>query len=401
MLDKTQLPRFLIVDQCDFVGYPSGGTLTFARQVARVFKGDVALAGLVTDDSPVGVWFQREIESSTQWFYGIGRVPVRTMRPLVPQRLSTLAMFLRHQKGIRSLGVDRLFTRTPQFMLGINKDLWSSVCFTFAGTGNSVALSRYQFVRWAGGMYERVLFKSLRDKADRVLAAADQESIDLLVARSGGLLKSGSVRAFPTRFEEKTFYPQEPKVVRHRLGLPEDVVTIVVSGKLSWVKGWTFALEAFRRLLARNSRSLMIFLGDGEDRFKLERAAQDLINAGQVKVLGRVSPSTVNDYLGASDVVFVGSFVEGWSNAMIEGLACGRPIVSTRVGGVNEMVVPGKNGFILSERDPEVAANFLLESRRLDDAREVSVAIAAKYGSSTLVSDLEREWLQDPLEGER
>ena len=53
----------------------------------------------------------------------------------------------------------------------------------------------------------------------------------------------------------------------------------------------------------------------------------------------------MSTYLGAADLVFVGSFEEGWSTAMVEALACGKPIISTNISGANDMIIPNEKWY--------------------------------------------------------
>lgn len=51
--------KFLLIEGCDFVDYPTGGQLSFARQMMRTFGNRLALVGISTDDTPVGVWLKK------------------------------------------------------------------------------------------------------------------------------------------------------------------------------------------------------------------------------------------------------------------------------------------------------------------------------------------------------
>jgi glycosyltransferase involved in cell wall biosynthesis len=132
-------------------------------------------------------------------------------------------------------------------------------------------------------------------------------------------------------------------------------------------------------------------VGDGEDRSRLERAARALGLEADVRITGFQKPEAMPLYYNAADVVVFGSHREGWSNAMLEALACGKPIVSTAVSGAADLIQDGRNGFVLAGRDPRAFARAMQSALALPEAEAVSVGIACRYsveGIGALMRDL-------------
>ena len=98
-----------------------------------------------------------------------------------------------------------------------------------------------------------------------------------------------------------------------------------------------------------------------------------------VRITGFQKPGQVVSYLNAANVAVVGSYVEGWSASMLEALACGKPIVSTEVSGAKAMVIEGRNGFIVNNRDPVRFSEAMQKALQLPEAERVSRSIAAEY----------------------
>jgi glycosyltransferase involved in cell wall biosynthesis len=393
----TRTPEFICLEACNFVDYPLGGTLTFATQMLTAFGNRMALAGIVTDATPCGRWIKREIHGVTYDFFGVCQMRRRTAKPVIPARVVSYLALRRKIEGIKSLGVDCVFTQTPQFMLLLNHTDWRSICFCFAGTGNSVGLSRYPLLRMFGQAYERRLLSSLNRNADRILAAADDRAIEAMTDRSGGVLRRGAIAKLPTRYDDAIFHQQDRSDCRRQKGLPAESTIIAVNGRLCWVKGWRFVIESFFEYLKHDPAAIVLFIGDGEDRQCIEATYSHQIKLGQIRITGRVSPIEVSMYLGASDAVMIGSHEEGWPTAMVEALACCRPIVSTDVGGARDMIVPGENGFILPDRDPTKAAIAIGRALKLANVVKTSQALRQAYGVSTLAPDLETLWLRQSL----
>jgi glycosyltransferase involved in cell wall biosynthesis len=78
---------------------------------------------------------------------------------------------------------------------------------------------------------------------------------------------------------------------------------------------------------------------------------------------------------------------------MVEQIACGRPIVSTDVSGVRELVVDGKNGFILPSRDVKLYAQRMLDVLNLAGAEQFSRDLAVKeFSTESLCTRLKKLW---------
>jgi len=135
-----------------------------------------------------------------------------------------------------------------------------------------------------------------------------------------------------------------------------------------------------------------VLVGSGEDHDAALRRAELLGLAANVLVTGFLRHDQVRTFLNAADVYVVGSFLEGWSVAMVEALACGKRIVSTAVSGATGMVSQGTNGFIVASRDPASFADAVMKSLALSDAAEYSINLSRHYSLQTLRSDLSRIW---------
>jgi glycosyltransferase involved in cell wall biosynthesis len=98
----------------------------------------------------------------------------------------------------------------------------------------------------------------------------------------------------------------------------------------------------------------LLVVGDGPLRAPLESHAARLGIAAQVRFLGH--RPDVEQILGAADVFVLSSASEGMSNTILEAMACGLPVVATRVGGADEMVVDGETGRLVPPAGPRELA---------------------------------------------
>jgi len=160
---------------------------------------------------------------------------------------------------------------------------------------------------------------------------------------------------------------------------PDETFQIITTGGLNWMKGHEYALSAVA-VLARSGRGVRFsIIGDGTDLPRVLYTASDLGLSDSVRLLGRLPPKEVRNALARSDVFLLSSLSEGISNAALEAMACGVPVVTTNCGGMREAVTDGVEGYVVPLRDPEAMASAL--SRLASDpasARRMGQAARAR-----------------------
>lgn len=138
--------------------------------------------------------------------------------------------------------------------------------------------------------------------------------------------------------------------VRHRLGVSADAPVIIVVAKLMEQKGHTFLIQALPALRQRYPDLRVLFLGEGPLRASLMSDVGELHLGGCVLFAG--VRDDVGELLAASDLFVLPSLWEGLPMALLEAMACGLPVVATRVSGNAEAVVDGQTGILVPPADP-------------------------------------------------
>ncbi len=167
------------------------------------------------------------------------------------------------------------------------------------------------------------------------------------------------VHVIPNGADLDRFRPSDQLDARRRLGLPEQGRLLVTVAHLGVRKGHREALAALARLPDDVG---LVLVGDElrrGDAARLRRVAASLGVGHRLWLAGSQPPERVPDYFAAADAGLLASYREGCPNAVLECLACGRPVVATDVGAVPDMVVPGRNGEIVPPRDSEALAAAL------------------------------------------
>jgi glycosyltransferase involved in cell wall biosynthesis len=375
-------------------GEPKGGQARFAKQMLHAFGDRLAVAGITNEDLPLRRWIDRRFEGNVIKFFNMGKIQQKNgTKPIIPLRLVVYHYAKISMPIIHSTGVKSLFIESPEVLFAAANYKWNSVCYRFAGVSNPVANSRYKWARLFGAIFERKLFSDLNKiNVDSILASADYKAIEELVARSKGQINRSLIHHFPTRIDTSLFQPFSKEEKRKALNLEKNKTIIVSCGRLSWLKGWDLILDSLVCLQKSGQDFQVIFVGDGEDRSKLFQKAKELKIEKNILVTGFIPNSEVQSYLDAADLCVVASQKEGWSLAMLEMLACGKAIVSTDVSGADAMIRSGHNGFIVKERNPTLFADAITKALKLKNAKEVSLEIAARYSTKTIVFDLGLLW---------
>lgn len=151
---------------------------------------------------------------------------------------------------------------------------------------------------------------------------------------------------------------------RSLLGLPEGVPVVGIVANLRPVKGIDIFLQAAGLLRTSFPLARFVVVGEGPERGRLEHLAEALGVAERVTFLGR--REDVPDLLPGFDTGVLASRSESFSNALVEYLAAGLPVVCTDVGGCREAVEEGINGFVVPGGDPSALAEGIANALRCE-----------------------------------
>ena len=209
--------------------------------------------------------------------------------------------------------------------------------------------------RRAFGMTRFSMFK------DRVSAFITiSKEID---AELSGLGVSKAQRPFiPNGVDTNRFMPLRPEVkraLRADLGLPQGCLA-VFTGRLAVEKRVDQLIAIWRDVRSTHGDAHLVLLGSGPEEDRLNALATE-----GVHFLGRVD--NVAPYLQSADLFVLPSATEGLSNALLEGMATGLPVVATAVGGAPDVVEDDFSGFLIPPDDPEALSRAII---RMFDNRD-------------------------------
>lgn len=127
---------------------------------------------------------------------------------------------------------------------------------------------------------------------------------------------------------------------------PEDRPILVCVGRLAPQKGQLLLVEVAAELRDRGRDFELVLVGDGPLRAQIEAKIDEYQLYAHVTITGWASEDTVRAHISRARAVVLPSFAEGLPMAIQEAFALGRPVISTYVAGIPELVSPGKNGWL-------------------------------------------------------
>ncbi len=150
--------------------------------------------------------------------------------------------------------------------------------------------------------------------------------------------------------------------VADRLGVPASSTVVGIVANLRPVKDIPLFLRAAGVVASSVRDVAFLVVGSGEQLLELERIATD---AGiQDRVFFSRGQGRVIDYLARMSIGCLTSLSEGFSNAILEYMAAGRPVVATDVGGAREAIAQGESGYLVPAGDHERMADHIISLLR-------------------------------------
>jgi glycosyltransferase involved in cell wall biosynthesis len=148
------------------------------------------------------------------------------------------------------------------------------------------------------------------------------------------------------------------QAVRRELGCGPDDLVIVQVARLDYLKDHATALRTLAEVLRHRPGAQLFLVGEGPERAPIEAAIRQLGLGERVRLLGL--RKDVARFLFAADLFLLTSISEGIPLTLIEAMAAGLPVVSTRVGGVPEVVEDGRTGLLAPAGDAAALAGQIL-----------------------------------------
>jgi glycosyltransferase involved in cell wall biosynthesis len=243
----------------------------------------------------------------------------------------------------------------------------------------------------------------LARRSTAIIAISDLQKKEL--SEIHGICPADKIHVIPLGFDLTRFQlnlPEKRDAFRKKYNVSDDEIAIGIIGRLVPVKNHSLFLEALKIISLKTDKKLRAFIiGDGESRSAIEQKARDLQipfteNNPESKSLLTFTSwiREIDIALAGNDIIALTSFNEGTPVSLIEAQAAGKPIVSTNVGGIENVVIPGQTAFLCKNNTAEELANGLLRLIENPELRRSMSEkgwphVREKFHYTRLVSDME------------
>ena len=139
-------------------------------------------------------------------------------------------------------------------------------------------------------------------------------------------------------------------------------VVLITVGRLDYQKNYLLLINAFAKVVKQKPNARLIIVGEGILRPELEACIADNDLGRSVVLAGRQLPEVFANWLNACDLFVLSSAYEGMPNVVLEAMACGLPVVSTRVGETPRIVNSSDCGELVSDFTPDAFAAAVLRT---------------------------------------
>jgi len=146
---------------------------------------------------------------------------------------------------------------------------------------------------------------------------------------------------------------------RREFGISQDSNVVGVIGRLVPIKGHKYLISAAKMIVNEFRNTVFVFVGDGYLRSRLERQAESIGVRENIIFAGWRKDAT--EILEFFDILVLPSLNEGMGKVLIEGMALGKPIIASSVGGIIDLVRDGENGILVPPRDSDALGKAILQ----------------------------------------
>ena len=203
-------------------------------------------------------------------------------------------------------------------------------------------------------------------EADRIIAECPQDQEDMVYLYNADPAR---ITVIPCGFDPDELWPVDKKLSRKILGLPEDEWVVLQLGRMVPRKGIETVIRGFSRLINEHgiNAHLVIVGGESEDPSpeftpeigRLQEIAGETGVLEKITFTGRRGREVIRHFYSAADVFVSTPWYEPFGITPVEAMACGTPVVGSRVGGIKYTVEEGETGYLVSPKDPEDLAERL------------------------------------------
>lgn len=243
--------------------------------------------------------------------------------------------------------------------------------------------------------------RNLAKKSTKIIAISEIQKQELSEVHK--ICSKEKIEVIPLGFDFRKFYENQTekrKDFRKKWKIKDDEIAIGIIGRLVPIKNHVFFINVINKVISKSNTSLRIFVvGDGEEKENIIRkvSAHNLDYSIDDKIATIQFTSwikEIDEVNAAMDIICLCSLNEGTPVSLIEAQASGKPIVTTRTGGIENIVVENKTALISDNNDLNKFTENLMSLIKEKDKRTLFSELAIKkskdFDYSILVKNIKR-----------
>ncbi len=167
--------------------------------------------------------------------------------------------------------------------------------------------------------------------------------------------------------------PSDVQALREKLGLTKEHFVVLTIGYLGWRKGYFTILDAVPQVVSQDQSVRFVLVGSEENPGEMDQLMEQVKRQKLepwVTFTGEVERDQTNLFYGLADIYLLPSYIEGMPITIIEALRSGLPVISTRVGGIPDMIDDHVSGLLVNPGAPNEIAEAVLNLKRDVDLRK-------------------------------
>lgn len=220
------------------------------------------------------------------------------------------------------------------------------------------------------------------------------EGIKKKIIRSGVKVPTAVI---PTPVNLERFKTPDPETV---LSIKQGLINkkiMLWTGRLSPEKNLSWLINSFQKIVSRYPQVVLILIGDGPERSKIDRLIASSGLTQSVKMLGQISYNQLLNYFHAADIFVLPSRHESFGKVLLEAGASGKPSIASSTTGAKEIIVDGETGFLFPvNKTKKFIDKTLLLLNDTDLARQMGARayehISQKYTYQASVDNVVSYW---------
>ncbi len=201
--------------------------------------------------------------------------------------------------------------------------------------------------------------------ADHIIANSEATKKALL--RNAPWLDPARIEVIYNGIEIAPFQQARGEPFRQKLGIPVQAPLVGFVGQLDSRKGIGVILSAFEQVINRIPQAKLVFVGEGPLREMIESEIRIKEWQGSVFLAG--FSDDIPEVMQAIDLLILPSFWEGFGIVIIEAMAAGKPVISTNISSMPEIVVEGETGYLIEPGDSDSLAGRIVTLLQDEDLR--------------------------------